>query len=146
MGAKISGVQQTMRKLSAVIGDMQGRRAVRAIKSALFIIGPEAARITPRDTSTLVNSQFNEVMVNGTRITGRIGYSANYALYVHNAPGKLKGQPRSHFGKTRSGVEFGGGTGTGNYWDPYGEPQFLSKAAESTRDDVIAVIRKEMSQ
>jgi hypothetical protein len=84
-------------------------------------------------------------MVNGTRITGRVGYSANYAAYVHAMPGKLKGQPRAHFGKTREGQEFGGGTGTGNYWDPHGEPQFLTKAANETRDQIDAVMRKELS-
>lgn len=140
MGVKVKGIQQARRNLDALIGDIQGRKAVRAIKSALFIIAPEAARITPRDTSTLVNSQFNEVMVNGTRITGRIGYSANYALFVHEAPGKYvgKNQPRS--------VDKGQTPGSrGNIWDPYGEPQFLAKAAEKTRGDVEAVIRKELS-
>lgn len=39
---------------------------------------------TPIDTSTLINSQFRETKVNGTRITGRVGYSASYAVYVHD--------------------------------------------------------------
>jgi len=59
--------------------------------------------------------------------------------------GKLKGLPRTHFGKTRAGQEFGGGTGKGNYWDPHGEPQFLTKGFEETRDQIDAVVRKELS-
>ena len=86
-------------------------------------------------------------------ITGRVGYSANYAAYVHKASGKLKGQPRAHFGVTsnrsefgpQKPKEFGGGTGTGNYWDPHGEPQFLTKGANDERDNVDAVMRKELS-
>ncbi|EOW7082097.1 HK97 gp10 family phage protein, partial [Yersinia enterocolitica] len=29
-------------------------------------------------------SQFRDINVNGTRLTGRVGYSANYAMYVHD--------------------------------------------------------------
>lgn len=140
MGVKIKGVRQAQQNLDALIGDIQGRKVLRAIKSALFIIAPEAAAITPVATSTLINSQFNEVMVNGTRTTGRIGYSANYALYVHNAPGKYLGTR-----KLRP-VDKGQAKGSMGYiWDKTGEPQFLAKAVEKTRDDVEAVIRKEMA-
>ena len=130
MGVKIKGIKAAQRRLDAVVEDVRTRKAVRAIKSAMFIIGSESALMTPMDTGTLVNSQFQETMINGTRITGRIGYSANYAVYVHNASGIMKGLPRP---KNR-----------GNYWDPSGEPKFLTKAAERTRRQVDDIIRKEM--
>ncbi|EPM0362600.1 HK97 gp10 family phage protein [Klebsiella aerogenes] len=134
MGVKIRGVEQAKRNLDRIIGDIQGRKVVRAIKSALLIVAPEAARMTPvAKSSVLINSQFQEVMVNGTRITGRVGYSANYAVYVHEAKGTLKGKPRP--------LSQGGG----NYWDPAGEPQFLKKAGDETRNAVDAVIKKELS-
>ncbi|MEN0580862.1 HK97 gp10 family phage protein [Phytobacter palmae] len=145
MGVKVKGIQQAKDNLNRIIDDIKGRKVVRGIQSALLIVGAQAAIYTPVDTSTLLNSQFREIMLNGTRITGRVGYSANYAAYVHAMPGKLKGQPRAHFGKTREGQEFGGGTGTGNYWDPHGEPQFLTKAANETRDQIDAVMRKELA-
>ncbi|HCM3125658.1 TPA: HK97 gp10 family phage protein [Klebsiella aerogenes] len=134
MGVKIRGVERAKRNLDRIIGDIQGRKVVRAIKSALLIVAPEAARMTPvAKSSVLINSQFQEVMVNGTRITGRVGYSANYAVYVHEAKGTLKGKPRP--------LSQGGG----NYWDPAGEPQFLKKAGDETRNAVDAVIKKELS-
>ncbi|HDS4884060.1 TPA: HK97 gp10 family phage protein [Klebsiella aerogenes] len=134
MGVKIRGVEQAKRNLDRIIGDIHGRKVVRAIKSALLIVAPEAARMTPvAKSSVLINSQFQEVMVNGTRITGRVGYSANYAVYVHEAKGTLKGKPRT--------LSQGGG----NYWDPAGEPQFLKKAGDETRNAVDAVIKKELS-
>lgn len=145
MGVKVKGIQQAKANLNRIIDDIQGRKVIRGIQSALLIVGAQAAIYTPVDTSTLLNSQFREIMLNGTHITGRVGYSANYAAYVHAMPGKLKGQPRAHFGKTREGQEFGGGTGTGNYWDPHGEPQFLTKAANETRDQIDAVMRKELA-
>jgi len=130
MGVKIKGVKAAQRRVDAVVEDVRTRKAVRAIKSAMFIIGAESALMTPMDTGTLVNSQFQETMINGTRITGRIGYSANYAVYVHNASGIMKGLPRPN--------------NRGNYWDPSGEPKFLTKAAEKTRRQVDDIIRKEM--
>lgn len=42
----------------------------------------QSAIYTPIDTSTLINSQFREVSVKNGLITGRVGYSANYAAYV----------------------------------------------------------------
>ncbi|MFS7191040.1 HK97 gp10 family phage protein [Serratia proteamaculans] len=130
MGVKIKGIKAAQRRLDAVVEDVRTRKAVRAIKSAMFIIGAESALMTPMDTGTLVNSQFQETMINGTRITGRLGYSANYAVYVHNASGIMKGLPRPN--------------NRGNYWDPSGEPKFLTKAAERTRRQVDDIIRKEM--
>lgn len=152
MGIKVRGVKEVQQKLNRLIDDTSGRKAARAIQSAMLIIGAESATMVPVDTSMLLNSQYREFEIKGTRVTGRVGYSAAYALYVHNASGKLKGQPRAHFGRTsnhsefgpQKPVEFGGGTGTGKYWDPHGEPQFLTKAVQKTKDQVAAVIKKEM--
>jgi len=150
MGIKVKGIAQAKKHLNDIINDVQGRKAVRAIQSALILIGARAAYYTPIDTSTLVNSQFREIDAGGVIITGRVGYSANYAA---EASGKLKGQPRAHFGITsnrsdfgpQKPKEFGGGTSTGNYWDPHGEPQFLTKGANEERDAIDAVMRKELS-
>lgn len=130
MPAKLRGIQEAIRKTEQIVGTITAEKAVRAIKSATYIIRTESATLTPIDTSTLINSQFDTVEISGTRITGRVGYSAKYALYVHNASGKLAGKPRSN--------------GNGTYWSPGGEPQFLTKAAQRTKDLVDSVIKKEM--
>lgn len=153
MGIKVKGISQAKKHLNDVINDVKGRKVIRALQSAMMLIGTRAAYYTPIDTSTLINSQFREIDAGGVLITGRIGYSANYAAYVHEASGKLKGQPRAHFGVTSNRSEFGpqkpkkfgGGTGKGNCWDPHGEPQFLTKGANDERDNVDAVMRKELS-
>lgn len=131
MPAKLRGVRQVVERTSQIVDEIIATKAVRAMKSATYIIRTESATLTPIDTSTLINSQFDAVEVNGTRITGKIGYSAKYALYVHNASGKLAGKPRSN--------------GNGTYWSPGGEPQFLTKAAQRTKDLVDSVIKKEMT-
>ena len=84
MGAKVKGIRAAKANLDRLIGDIQGRKAVRAITKALIIGSSQAALYTPIDTSTLINSQFRDINVNGTRLTGRVGYSANYAMYVHD--------------------------------------------------------------
>ncbi|QPB31002.1 HK97 gp10 family phage protein [Citrobacter amalonaticus] len=145
MGIKVKGISQAKKNLNDIISDVRGRRVVRGIQSGLILIGSRAAYYTPIDTSTLINSQFREIDAGGVIITGRIGYSANYVVYVHEASGKLKGQPRAHFGTTRAGKQFGGGTEKGNYWDPHGEPQFLTKGVNDERDNLDAVMLKELS-
>ncbi|WNJ77748.1 HK97 gp10 family phage protein [Cedecea neteri] len=146
MGVKAKGVSQSKDRLDALLADVQGRKVVRAVQSALFIIGAEAAAMTPRDTSTLVNSQFRNLQFIGTRVNGRVGFSADYALYVHEASGKLKGKPRSSvksFNTSDGRTAFA--SNQGNFWDPSGEPKFLDKAATRTRKQVEEVIKKELS-
>lgn len=131
MPAKLRGVRQAVERTSQIVDEIIATKAVRAMKSATYIIRTESATLTPIDTSTLINSQFDTVEISGTRITGRVGYSAKYAIYVHNASGKLTGKPRSN--------------GNGTYWSPGGEPQFLTKGAQRTKDLVDSVIKKEMT-
>ncbi|HCN5322477.1 TPA: HK97 gp10 family phage protein [Escherichia coli] len=121
MGIKIRGVRQAKANLDRFIEDVQGRKAIRAIQSALIIGGAQAALYTPIDTSTLINSQYREVSASGTRLTGRVGYTANYAVYVHdpNIPQNFR---RSTARK-----------------------EFLTKGFEDTKSQIDAVIKKELS-
>lgn len=132
MGGKLVGVQKALARTQQIFDEVTSVKAVRALKSASYIIRTESASMTPIETSVLINSQFDTVEVGGTRITAKVGYTAKYALYVHNAPGKLLGanKPRP--------------SGKGVYWGPHGEPQFLLKAGTKTKELVDQVIRKEM--
>jgi len=84
MGVKVKGISAAKRNLDAIIDNVQGRKVVRALQTVMIIGSSQAAVYTPIDTSTLLNSQYRELSVNGTRVTGRVGYSANYAVYVHD--------------------------------------------------------------
>ena len=59
-------------------------KMVRAATQMLSIGASEASVLTPIDTSTLINSQFKSVTKEGDRIVGRVGYTADYARYVHD--------------------------------------------------------------
>lgn len=121
MGIKVKGISQAKKNLNALVGDIQGRKVVRAMQSALIIGGSQAALYTPIDTSTLINSQFREITVSGNRVTGRVGYSANYAAYVHDPSVPQK------FRRATARKEF------------------LTKGFEDTQRQIDAVIAKEMS-
>ncbi|PQY30098.1 hypothetical protein [Cronobacter sakazakii] len=121
MAGKVRGIAQAKANLDALINDVQGRKVVRAVQSALLIGGAQAALYTPIDTSTLLNSQFREIDANGTRVTGRVGYSANYAVYVHdpNVPQTFR---RATARK-----------------------EFLTKGFEDTREQIDRVMKRELS-
>lgn len=59
-------------------------KAQRGMTQALILGASEAAAMTPIDTSTLINSQFRQVVREGVAIVGRVGYTAAYALPVHD--------------------------------------------------------------
>lgn len=120
MGIKVSGVKNCINQLNSIIGDVHARKSVRAIQSAILIGGTRAALYTPIDTSMLLNSQYREMFVNGARITGRVGYSANYAVYVHD---------------TNYPMKFRRATA---------QKEFLYKGFEDERETIDQAVRREM--
>jgi hypothetical protein len=60
------------------------QRAARGMTQALVLGASEASVLTPIDTSTLLNSQFRQVQKDGDKIVGTVGYTADYALPVHD--------------------------------------------------------------
>lgn len=121
MGVKVTGISKAKKNLDALIGNIQGRKAVRAIQSALIIGSTQAAIYTPIDTSTLINSQFRDISVRGDRLTGRVGYSANYAIYVHDP-----NVPQTFRRATA-------------------QKEFLTKGFEDSKEQIDRVVYKEMS-
>lgn len=121
MGVKVRGIRQAKANLDRIINDVQGRKVVRAIQSAMLIGSAQATLYTPIDTSTLINSQSREITANGVRVTGRVGYTASYAAYVHdpNIPQ--------------------------NFRRATARKEFLSKGFEDTKDAIDMVIKKELS-
>ncbi|MFR0685862.1 MAG: HK97 gp10 family phage protein [Klebsiella michiganensis] len=121
MGVKVRGIRQAKANLDRIIKDVQGRKVVRAIQSAILIGSAQAALYTPIDTSTLINSQFREITANGVRVTGRVGYTANYAVFVHDPEVKQTFRRES------------------------ARKEFLTKGFEDTRSQIDAAVKKELS-
>lgn len=60
------------------------REAARAVTRALIVGASHASLYTPVSTSNLLNSQYKRIMAEGSRIVGTVGYTADYAKYVHD--------------------------------------------------------------
>lgn len=103
-------------------------RAQRTVLNMLIPIGSETVGLIPRENSILANSQYRDVSMDGSVVRGRIGFTAEYAAAVHEAPGKLLGTntPRP--------------SGKGVFWGPSGQPEFLKEGAEraaQARDEAL---------
>ncbi len=147
----VKGIDRVKRNYRRTVQKISGPVSERAVYEILSRGGVMAATMTPIDSSNLVNSQYApQTDVKKGKVSGHIGYTADYAAAVHSMPGTLKGQPRVDFGRTGNQSEhgpvipyaFGGGTGKGNYWDPNAEPEFLTKGFEEIKPAIPAILKR----
>ncbi len=128
----IKGMAQVRKNLRKQLTLAIPSDAERAMHVATSIIGGYATLMTPVDTSNLINSQYRIVKNTGTKVVAAIGYTAKYAAAVHEKPGTLRGA-----GVMRP-------SGRGNYWDPSGEPKFLSKAGDDNLSEIDQAVERAM--
>lgn len=64
------------------------RKAARAMTQMLVLGASEASVLTPIDTSNLLNSQYRQVQSARGGVVGTVGYTAEYALAVHDPDNK----------------------------------------------------------
>lgn len=138
----IKGVKRVRERLKQELKEITDKKTHEVLWRVGMLAGGFAANMTPVDTGFLINSQFQYIGNTAKGMQLRLGYTARYAEWVHNMPGTLKGQPREHFGKTSEGVEFGGGTGKGKYWDPNAEPEFLRKGIDENLGEITREIER----
>lgn len=123
----VKGLSQVNTKLKVIADNISKQQLERALYAAATHGAGNASLMTPVHTSNLINSQYVKTEATATGYRARIGYTANYALYVHEASGKLKGQQRPDIN----------GRAQGKFWDPNGEPEFLTKAFTGTYGDEV---------
>ena len=144
MRAEVTGIEEANKALTDEIKKVSKVLSERFVTKSMISISSNTLPMIPIDTSHLVNSEYRKMKSGVMGFEGELGYGADYAGYVHDAPGTLKGQPRAHFGKTKDGVSFGGGSETGNYWDPTGEPEYLKKGVEDfVQHDLDKILKSE---
>jgi hypothetical protein len=127
----VKGIKEVNKNISLLLREIKGPLSQTTITKVLIAGNAAAAAITPVDTANMINSQFRRTVKAGDRWTGTAGYTAEYAKWVHEMPGTLKGKPRSEvksFTTKAGGVAFE--SNQGNFWDPNGEPEFLRKGFE----------------
>ncbi len=143
-GLKIRGEKEIIKNLNLEILKIDGD--VRSgLQAAGLFIQAESQKLTPVDSSVLRNSAFSSTIKTADGSSMNVGYTAEYAPWVHEMPMTLKGQPRKDFGTTRKGVSFGGGSGKGVYWQD-GENKFLEKAVVRNSGKIINIIKKRVKR
>ena len=104
------------------------------VEKALYVSATLGAgyahMLTPVDTSNLINSQYIKLIPSVNGWSAKIGYTANYAAAVHSKKGTLRDKPRPD--------------GNSNYWDPSGEPKFLTKGFEQNASEIRQVFFRAM--
>lgn len=124
----VKGAKRIINNYRLKVKEISEERTQQAVGAVLRAGSVAVQQFVPMDTGHLLQSQYAPQVITHTgKTVGHVGFTAEYALWVHEMPGKLKGQPRADFGTTRAGEDFGGGSGRGYYWDPDAEPQFMVK-------------------
>lgn len=100
------------------------------LKTAALFLQRTSAQLVPVDTGVLKASAFTRATGNGFNTLASTGYTALYAMWVHE---NLNGLNPNRFGRPRA-------DGKGNYWDP--EPRGQSKFLEMPARD--SDVRKKM--
>lgn len=146
----VTGLDKVVGNLKLALENAKEEKTEKAITMMLISGGANASALTPIDSSFLINSQHRKTWTTDLGYAGSVFYEAFYAAWVHEMPGTLKGQPRAHFGTTSNVykfggpqkiAEFGGGSLSGNYWDPDAEPNFLKKGMEEMAQDAEAILK-----
>ena len=126
----VKGVSKVNKNIHRITNDIANIRTQRIIQQVMIVGMSFVAPITPRDTSTLINSQYRELKPVPKGWIGRVGYTSNYAAFVNNAKGTAKGK--------RTGKK-----SQGDYWSPNAEPHFVEKGFERDGQQAIEQVIKD---
>lgn len=120
MALRVRGIEKAKRMTAELIGEIRAEKVNRAMYRSLKAVAWLSAHYTPVDTSTLLNSQYTETLVRGKRLIGRVGYSANYALFVHDPNVKQ------------------------TFKKPSARKEFLKLGFEESKEEIDRIIKEEM--
>lgn len=121
MGAKVRGIRRAKANLDRIIKDVRGVKSCEQ-SSLRCLLAVRRLRFTPRSIrrrSSIASSAKSRLTVPG--VTGRVGYSASYAVFVHDPAVKQ------------------------DFRRATARKEFLTKGFEDTRSQIDAVVKKELS-
>ena len=114
----VSGLENVLKNLNSEVKKIQGRTFKGMRKAGLFLQG-EAQEITPVEFSPLINSAFTNTEKLGPRFVTRVGYTIDYAPFVHEMPE------------------------TNSFTKPGTGPKFLERAVKSNQSQILKIIKSE---
>lgn len=134
MATRLEGLEEVNRNLKRRLSQIGGDMTEDFVTAVVLQIRARSAAMTPVMTSNLINSAFHRVYATPMGYAGEMGYGAKYAVFVHEAPGALKG---TNTPRIKSEPRWG------NVWDPNGEPEFLKKGVEEMiAQDLSSIIAR----
>jgi len=128
----ITGVKEILENIKEH-RERLGQGFSRGVRIAGLRLQRESQRLVPVNFGVLKASAFTRAEGEGLGTEVNVGYTAAYAIYVHeNVEMKLKGQPRPG--------------GKGRYWDPQGRGQskFLEEPARRLAPELKQIILDNM--
>lgn len=129
MSVRVDGLGEAVKQLNIVLN--RKRNLTQAgLKEAGLMIQREAQKMTPVETGKLRSSAYTRKAMGGG-IAVEVGFSAEYALWVHENMDVNGGYPR------RSGI--------GVIWGPKGEPMFLEKAFRMIEPQIAAIVARKLA-
>jgi len=81
---KIENLGDVQKAIEAELAKVKGPMSEKFMTIALGEISAHTAPYVPVDTSDLINSEYRKVAKSGNGWSGEIGYSADYAGFVHD--------------------------------------------------------------
>ncbi len=121
--------QDNLKKEKALLA----KRVQQALSTAGLFLQRESQQRVPVDYGILKASAFTRANGRGLNTVVNVGYTALYAMYVHeNIEMKGRGMPRDP-----------GNPGRGNFWDPAGRGQakFLEEPARTLRPQLLKIVQ-----
>lgn len=131
---RAKALRTALRKSTPQVADA----ARRGLRAGGLKLQRQSQLSVPVDTGNLKGSAFTrDETTSQLRPRIRVGFTARYALYVHEAPMSLQGQKRK--GKTPAGK-----SRKGKYWDPQGRAtnKFLERPFRQMRKEIIDTVRE----
>jgi len=113
---RTAGLPRVISKLNREIRQIEGRTGAGMLEAGKFIEG-ESNELAPMEFGVLVNSSFTKEVIGGRQPIVAVGYTAEYAPFVHEMPA------------------------TNNFTKPGSGPKFLERAAGNTRQ-ILAIIAR----
>lgn len=87
MSIEVTGIKAAQNALTAALKDVNVESEI-LVNQILQGISLHTAPYIPVDTSFLINSEYRTTRMERDGVLGEIGYTAEYAKYVHEGPQK----------------------------------------------------------
>lgn len=130
MTVRVEGIGEAVKELNEILSQ-RGKQTKAGLRAAGLLIQRRAQKRVPVEYGKLRASSYTRTALSGG-ISVEIGFSAEYALYVHENMQVNAGRPR------RSGI--------GEVWGPAGEPKYLEKALRETQPEIASIVARYMGK